>query len=51
MPKLQNTQSEVVFLRWAGAESSWSGGGRFVVDDMDDWIDGERDDAEHEDGI
>src|SRR5271166_3917779 len=37
-----------IFLRRAGVNPAGSGGGGPLVDDTDDLIDGERDDAEHE---
>src|SRR5271166_6495035 len=45
---LQNTLSEVNFPAPGGSEPGLSGRGGPVVDDTDDLIDGERDDAEHE---
>jgi hypothetical protein len=45
---LQNTLGEVIFPALGGGESGWVGRGGPVIDDADDLIDGERDEAEHE---
>ena len=42
---LQNSVSEVIFLGPGGVGAPWSGGGGPAVDDTDDLIDGEREDA------